>query len=368
MAAALAQTLRNALAHKALREEKKRLQVLLNVSTVLAANWNVQEAFPTISAYLRRVLRQEYAAFLLLDEKSGMFVRQALDFPLGKGIHAAIKVTYLPMVRRARSLRQRASRTFSREDMQTFHFEFADAMVAEGIRSLCCVPLIRPKAALGALVLGSTRGNAFTADDVVLLTQVAAQLAVAAGEPSRFARDRELEGAAVRGSEVPGGRDSHRAPFRRHRGSEPVIETDAEAGGDGCGQRRHGSDLRRDRNRQRNWWPAPSTASAERKDRSFIKLNCAAIPTGLLESELFGHEKGAFTGAVSRKIGRLELADHGTLFLDEIGEIPGELQPKLLRVLQDQEFERLGGTKTIEVDLRADRGHQSRPVEECLAE
>jgi formate hydrogenlyase transcriptional activator len=91
---------------------------------------------------------------------------------------------------------------------------------------------------------------------------------------------------------------------------------------------------------------------SRRKDRSFIKLNCAAIPTGLLESELFGHEKGAFTGAVSQKIGRLELADKGTLLLDEIGDIPLELQPKLLRVLQDQEFERLGGTRTIRVDAR----------------
>jgi formate hydrogenlyase transcriptional activator len=91
---------------------------------------------------------------------------------------------------------------------------------------------------------------------------------------------------------------------------------------------------------------------SSRRDANFIKLNCAAIPTGLLESELFGHEKGAFTGAVSQKIGRLELADKGTLFLDEIGEIPLELQPKLLRVLQDQEFERLGGVRTIKVNVR----------------
>jgi len=91
---------------------------------------------------------------------------------------------------------------------------------------------------------------------------------------------------------------------------------------------------------------------SSRKDASFIKLNCAAIPTGLLESELFGHEKGAFTGAISAKIGRLELADKGTLFLDEVGDIPLELQPKLLRVLQDQEFERLGGVRTIRVNIR----------------
>jgi len=91
---------------------------------------------------------------------------------------------------------------------------------------------------------------------------------------------------------------------------------------------------------------------SSRKDKTFVKLNCAAVPSGLLESELFGHEKGAFTGAVSQKVGRIELADKGTLFLDEIGELPQELQPKLLRVLQDREFERLGGVKTLRVDVR----------------
>jgi formate hydrogenlyase transcriptional activator len=91
---------------------------------------------------------------------------------------------------------------------------------------------------------------------------------------------------------------------------------------------------------------------SSRRDKTFIKLNCAAVPSGLLESELFGHEKGAFTGAVSQKVGRIELADKGTLFLDEIGELPLELQPKLLRVLQDRDFERLGGVKTLHVDVR----------------
>jgi formate hydrogenlyase transcriptional activator len=93
-------------------------------------------------------------------------------------------------------------------------------------------------------------------------------------------------------------------------------------------------------------------ALSSRREQSFIKLNCAAVPSGLLESELFGHEKGAFTGAVNQKVGRIELADKGTLFLDEIGELPLELQPKLLRVLQDREFERLGGVRTLKVDVR----------------
>src|SRR5206468_5240323 len=89
-----------------------------------------------------------------------------------------------------------------------------------------------------------------------------------------------------------------------------------------------------------------------RRERTFVKLNCAAIPMGLLESELFGHEKGAFTGAITQKVGRFELAHQGTLFLDEVGDIPAELQPKLLRALQEQEFERLGSTRTVRVDVR----------------
>src|SRR6476659_4108977 len=91
---------------------------------------------------------------------------------------------------------------------------------------------------------------------------------------------------------------------------------------------------------------------SRRKSRTFVKLNCAAIPTGLFESELFGHEKGAFTGAISQKIGRLELADQGTLFLDEVGDVPLEIQPKLLRALQEREFERLGSTHTKRVNVR----------------
>ena len=91
---------------------------------------------------------------------------------------------------------------------------------------------------------------------------------------------------------------------------------------------------------------------SRRRNRAFVKLNCAAIPTGLLESELFGHERGAFTGAIAQKLGRLEMADEGSLFLDEIGDIPLELQPKLLRALQEQEFERLGSTRTKKVDAR----------------
>ncbi len=247
---------------------------------------------------------------------------------------------------------ERTPLIFSKDEMQEFPAGTTDHLLAEGLQALCCVPLLRPKGPLGVLVLGSTRADAFKTDDLTLLNQVAAQLAIAL-ENARTTREveqlrsrldqekRYLEGE-VRAPSFILKRSSGRAGALKQVLDQVAIVAASDAtvlilGETGTGKGLIARAIHR---------------TSKRKDRTFITLNCAAIPTGLLESELFGHEKGAFTGAVSQKIGRLELADKGTLFLDEIGEIPLELQPKLLRVLQDHEFERLGGTRTIKVDLR----------------
>jgi formate hydrogenlyase transcriptional activator len=216
---------------------------------------------------------------------------------------------------------------------------------------LCCLPLLRPKGPLGVLVLGSTRHDAFQPEDLALLNQVAAQFAVAL-ENQRSAQEIEaLKGRLSQEREylqveIPGGglfaEIVGESRAIKHVLSQATIVAPSEAAVLILGETGTGKEL-----------IARAIHRMSRRNQApFIRLNCAAIPTGLLESELFGHEKGAFTGAIIQKVGRMELAHGGTLFLDEVGEIALELQPKLLRVLQDHEFERLGSNRTIKVDLR----------------
>ncbi len=333
-----------------LRLEKKRQQVLLEVSRLLSKNRNVQQTFPQISAYLRRVLRQEYAALALHAEGGGQLLPHAVDFPLGKS------ATFAGEIGTARgpggkALEERSSLIFGREEMKAFDPKIAAGLTSEGLKALCCVPLLRPKGALGVLLLGSTRADAFHSEDLSLLNQVAAQLAIAL-ENAAIAREVEkLRQRLDQEQRYLQGEARTQPHFEEIIGESPALQrvldqitviSASEASVLLLGETGTGKGL----------IARAIHSTSKRKGRNFITLNCAAIPTGLLESELFGHEKGAFTGAISQKIGRLELADQGTLFLDEIGEIPLEMQPKLLRVLQDHEFERLGGTRTIKVDLR----------------
>jgi formate hydrogenlyase transcriptional activator len=220
---------------------------------------------------------------------------------------------------------------------------------AYGVQSLCWLPLTTANQRLGALVFTSKQPATYDRADVHFLQHVVNQVAVAvenalAFQEIRALKDKLAEEKAYLEEEIQhdagdivGESAPLREVLRNVRTVAPTESTVLVCGETGTGKEliaRAVHDL------------------SPRKGRTLVKLNCAAIPTGLLESELFGHEKGAFTGAIAQKIGRFELANQGTLFLDEVGDIPLELQPKLLRVLQEQEFERLGGTRTIKVNVR----------------
>jgi formate hydrogenlyase transcriptional activator len=228
---------------------------------------------------------------------------------------------------------------------------FRQHVQAYGPQSFCWLPLTTARHRLGALVFASLQPNAYLPTGVDWLRLVANQVAVAvenalafqeiAALKDRLAEEKAYLEEEVRNvhqfDEIVGESSALRQALKKVKTVAPTASTVLIGGETGTGKElvaRALHDL------------------SPRRDRTFVKLNCAAIPTGLLESELFGHEKGAFTGAVNQKVGRFELAHNGTLFLDEVGDIPPELQPKLLRVLQEQEFERLGGTKTIKVDVR----------------
>jgi len=333
-----------------LREETNRLEMLSDVNSLLLSNWDVAQVFPRVSARLRRVLCQEFATFALHDAGTGLLVYQATDFPLSKGVMPTVLVS--PSENPAgQSMRERKPMIFSKQQLQGFDDEVAKGLLAEGLQSLCCVPLMRPKGPLGVVVLGSTRPDGFRTEDVGLINQVATQMA-AAIENRRTAAEieqlkqrlgeerRYLEGETRTEGQFPeivGDGSALKQVFDQIATVAVSEATVLILGETGTGKELIAHALHR---------------MSRLNDGPFIKVNCAAIPTGLLESELFGHEKGAFTGAISRKIGRIELAHGGTLFLDEVGEISTELQPKLLRVLQDQEFERLGSNHTVKVKVR----------------
>ena len=334
-----------------LKHQKARLQMLLDVSGILSSNWNIQQVFPRISARIRRVFRQEYAGFSVRDADSGQLIPEAEDFPLRRNPSSGASVSVNDSTGGCCSLRTGSALVFSREQMKSFNDGIAPQLVAEGFQSLCCVPLMRPKGSLGVLVLGSTRKDAFPSEDVTLLNQVAAQLAIALENHHAATEVEALRQRLADEKKYLDGEIHTEGRFAEIVGDSPALKqvleqvatvsaSDATVlilGETGTGKELVAHAIHR---------------MSRRSGAAFIKVNCAAIPTGLLESELFGHEKGAFTGAVSQKIGRMELANGGTLFLDEVGEIPLELQPKLLRVLQDQEFERLGSTRTIKINVR----------------
>jgi formate hydrogenlyase transcriptional activator len=342
----------NALMYSALQLEKDRLQTLLEVNATLLASIDLPEIFSAISGFIRKVIRQEYASIALHDETTNSLRIRALDFPLAKGlVNGEMILSLSDSVPCVRAIQGNEIKVFTQGDLVGMHSTFADGLLEQGIRTLCCIPLITRHGTLGTLNLASVEDNAFMLQDLSFLTQVAAQVAIALDNAGAYREIAQLTKRLATEKlyledeirlernfeEIVGDSPALKRVLGQAKTVAPSDATVLILGDTGTGKELVARAIHR---------------MSSRKDASFIKLNCAAIPTGLLESELFGHEKGAFTGAVTQKVGRLELADKGTLFLDEVGDIPLELQPKLLRVLQDQEFERLGGTRTIRVSIR----------------
>jgi len=347
----VALALENAMTRAAFLEEKERLGMLLEVSTTLMSNLDVQQLFPAISDLIRKVVRQDYASLALYEETNQSLRVYALDSPLSDEIMGSDTVVPIAESISGRALLKGEAMIRDRQDLISVGSPAAQRMLDLGIQSFCSIPLITRKGKLGTLNLGSAADHAFAPQDISFLKQVAAQVAIALDNARAYREIAELTDrlrkeklylqdeirSVLNFEEIVGDSPPLQRVLAQVNTVAPLDATVLILGETGTGKELIARAIHR---------------MSMRKDASFIKLNCAAIPTGLLESELFGHEKGAFTGAVSAKVGRLELADKGTLFLDEVGDIPLELQPKLLRVLQDQEFERLGGVRTIRVNIR----------------
>ncbi len=339
----------NLLAADILRKEQERINLILDTSRALSAGTVTEQFLANLSEAIRKTMQPEFVQLALHEPSSHSFQFYSVGSPIAQML--LDKAEALPV---EKSLSRFAfhsgkSRVLGREDLKASGMG-GPFLASNGLISVCSVPLIARQRTIGVLNLGSKHEQAFSPRDIAIIEHIANLLALRLDSASntltvstQTETKRESAHPVPGLAACPGFQDIiGESPVLKRALDQvkivaPVYTTVLILGETGTGKELIARALHR---------------LSSRSAAPFIKLNCAAIPTGLLESELFGHEKGAFTGAVSQKVGRLELADKGTLFLDEVGDIPLELQPKLLRVLQDQEFERLGGTRTIRVNIR----------------
>jgi formate hydrogenlyase transcriptional activator len=333
-----------------LQRERDRLKLLLDMTNALVSNLEPRDLLRAISASIRQDMHCDVVGVWMPDAERRHLQQLVMDFPESRG---AMKEDLLrPIDGPEIGTVFQTGQPFVARTKADIRSELSNDIVrAEAIESGCILPLISRNRTLGVLTLASRTQNLFSCDDVHFLLQVAAQVSIAIENALAYKEIAELKDKLAQERLYLEEEIRTAADFEGIIGQSTALRSvlqlvETVATSDSTvlllGETGTGKELvaRAIHDRSR------------RKDRTLVKLNCAAIPTGLLESELFGHERGAFTGAVTQKIGRLELADRGTLLLDEVGDIPLDLQPKLLRVLQDGEFERLGNTRTIKVDVR----------------
>jgi formate hydrogenlyase transcriptional activator len=336
---------------RALQRERDQLDLLLDVTNAVVTQLDTRALFAALSPALRRCCRADLAALTLYDAETRTLRKHACDGPSDLPIPPPPAVDQPLSSPSGLVFTSGQPRVFSLPELMAY--PETEPLVARGVRSACSVPLATAQGVLGTLDLAAFERDAFSPDQFGLLTRIAGQIAVALRNAFSYQRIEELNAQLAQEKlylqdEI---RSDHLVEFediigrstalrRVLRAIETVAPTDATvliSGETGSGKELVARAIHQ---------------LSARRDQAFVKLNCAAIPTGLVESELFGHEKGAFTGAISQRIGRFELANRGTVFLDEIGEVPLELQPKLLRVLQEREFERLGSARTLRTDAR----------------
>jgi formate hydrogenlyase transcriptional activator len=328
----------------------RQYRTLLAVSEAIVSHRDLTTLFHDLADRLHLVVRFDYLACIRHDAASNTMRLNVLETtePLPAQPPVAYAVDDDPA---GIALQTQRPQIISNVAEESRWPQLPERAQPYGVKSVCYLPLTTARRRLGALVFACKQAAAYDTADVDFLEQVAKQVAVAVENALAFDEIEALRDKLhqekvyleeeVRTEQNFGQIVGESATLRRVLMQvEAVAPTDSTVlvlGETGTGKEliaRALHDL------------------SPRRDRTFVKLNCAAIPTGLLESELFGHEKGAFTGAIAQKVGRFELAHRGTLFLDEVGDIPPELQPKLLRALQEQEFERLGSTRTVRVDVR----------------
>jgi formate hydrogenlyase transcriptional activator len=333
--------------------ERKKAEdaLLLELTNVMVSNLDIRRLLSAISAGIHQVVPHDCASLALYDPAIGKLRVQVLDTSFGKGLPPADLVVPLADTPAGWTFTSRETLVLERMDSGRFPAAALRYLTAQGVKSACWMPLISRARVLGTLTVGRHQPGTFTEKDLNLLSQVSNQVALALDNAAAFRQIAELKDRLAEEKlyleeelrleynfdEIVGESPALKRILKQVETVAPADATVLIQGETGTGKELIARAIHR---------------LSTRRDHTFIKLNCAAIPSGLLESELFGHERGAFTGAIMQKIGRLELAHQGTLFLDEVGDIPPEIQPKLLRALQEKEFERLGSTRTIPVDVR----------------